>query len=78
MNNPLLDQENNRLIASMAEEKLCPMPVAIERERFPHWPVVTHRPENCQADQIVEAISGIKEGCATWLIILIQETCVFQ
>ena len=45
----------------MAEEKLRPMPVAIEHKPRPRRPAVPHSPQHFQAAQLVEPITGINE-----------------
>ena len=70
MGNPLSDQEYDWYVTRLAEEKLLPMTVSIERKPCPCQPVVTHCPYHFQSAQIVEAIAGIIECCAAWLHIL--------
>ena len=73
-----MDQENYRCITALVEEKLRPMPVAIESEPRLRQPAVTHRQDHFQADQLVEDIMGIKKHCPECLSILIQDPSGFQ
>ena len=75
---PLSDQENDRCVTGLSEEKLRPMPVAIECKSRPCWSAVTHRPEHRQAAQLFEAIAGINKRCPARISILSQEPCGFH
>ena len=57
----------------LAEEKMRPMPIAIEREPSPCWPVVLHSPQHCQAAHLIEPITGINERSSARLSFLSEE-----
>ena len=57
----------------LAEEKLRPMPIAIERESRPRQQAVPHSPQNCQAAQLVEPVTGINERSFARLSFLSEE-----
>ena len=59
LGNPLLAQEDDWRFTRLEEEKLCPMPVAVECKPCPCWTEVTQRSEHRQADHLVEAIAGL-------------------
>ena len=73
MGDSLSNQDCDWRPPRLAEEKLRPMPIAIEREPRPRRPEVSHSPQHCQAAQLVEPITGIKEGSSAWLCILSEE-----
>ena len=52
-------QDCNWQLPRLAEEKLCPMIVAIERKSCSSRPAVPHSPQHRQAAQLVQAIVGI-------------------
>ena len=57
----------------LAEEKLCPMLVAIERKSHSSQPAVPHSPQHRQAAQLVEPITGVNERSAGPLSFLSEE-----
>ena len=62
----------------MAEEKLRPMTIAIEREPCPRRPEVLHSPQHRQAAQFIEPITGINERSTAQLSFLSEELKGFQ
>ena len=78
LSDSLSAQDCNSHLPSLAEEKLRPMPIAIEREPRPRRPAVPHSPQHSQAAQLVEPITGINERSDTWLSFLSEELKGFQ
>ena len=64
---PLSTQDCDWRLPWLVEEKLHPMPISVESKPYPRRPVVSHSPQHCQAAQLVELITGIKERSTTGL-----------
>ena len=73
MSYPLYTQGCNWQLPRLAEDKLRPMPIAIERKPRPFRPEVPHSLQYCQAAQLVKPIPGINKSGSTWLCILSEE-----
>ena len=62
----------------MAEEKLRPILIAIERGPLPRRPAVSHGPQHRQAAQLIEPIMGINKRSSARLSFLSEELKGFQ
>ena len=70
MHDSLSDENDDWLLPWTTKDQLHPILVAIEGELRPCRPLVSKNLDHCNTAQIIEAIVGISEFGAAWIIIL--------